>query len=229
MRKLAKLPPPLPEEVTREVTDDGWIVVRNWDRYQHRDALRAKERGAPAWIKNHLILLSDDDYLELTPGQRGLLHGIWLLYARSSGVVRASTDSLSRKLQLQVRHRQLEALNRAGFIELSASKPPAVRQQSASLEEKREGTTYLPSKSAPAREPDVAARAGAPRGDSARPRTTGTKAYQLAVAMTENGGFEYPLDVYRDELAGRDLTDEERAQLERLWRLRQPVSEEDPF
>lgn len=108
-----------------------WIVIPRWEEFQHRDAGRSKVQP---WIKNWTRLLSDDAYLSLTWEQRGLLHGIWLEYARARrhlcvvGVSSASrryagAPSLSRRLGRTVRLTQLEALRDAGFIELSASRP----------------------------------------------------------------------------------------------------------
>lgn len=110
---------------------DLWIVIPRWEEFQHRDVGRSK---VPPWIKNLTRLLSDDDYLDLTWEQRGLLHGLWLEYARSLRhlrVVRAPSErqptaglgSLSRRLGRTVRFSQLEALRDAGFIELSAVRP----------------------------------------------------------------------------------------------------------
>ena len=116
----------------------SWIVIRNWQIYQHRDTLRSKERGTAPWIKDYVSQLHDDDYLQLTLAQRGLLHGLRQEYAQSAGRCPADVRQLSRRLQGKVEQRQLNALIHAGFITISASKPPAIRQQPASLEEKRE-------------------------------------------------------------------------------------------
>ena len=99
---------------------EGWIVIPNWEQFQHRDVGRSK---VPPWVKSYTRLLSDDDYLSLSWEQRGLLHGIWLEYARSLRQLPASRTSLSRRLGMTVRASQLEALNHAGFISFSASKP----------------------------------------------------------------------------------------------------------
>ncbi len=110
---------------------ERWIVIPRWhaaDGFQHY-----KDRD-PTWIKNYRYLLSDDDYLSLTAGERAILHGLWLVYASSDGQVRFEPSSLTRRLNLRVRSRHLEALNHAGFIQIVASKPLALRYQQASLE-----------------------------------------------------------------------------------------------
>jgi len=100
--------------------NDQWIVVPNWERFQHY-----RDRD-PTWIKNYVALLSDDDYLSMTLSSRGVLHGIWTLYAATRGVL--STHHLRRVLctnKGDSRHflRTLELLNDAGWIEIAASKP----------------------------------------------------------------------------------------------------------
>lgn len=113
-----------------------WIIVRNWERFQHPDVLRTER---PAWIKTHTNLLTDDDWLDLTPNRRALLVGLWMLYAASRGQVLSNTRRLSNLLNQRVLSADLEALNQAGFIEFSASKP-ASRDASkvASLDKTRE-------------------------------------------------------------------------------------------
>ena len=95
---------------------DGWIVVRDWDRFQH---YHAGDRDM-IWVKNYVRLLHNDEYLELTGHQRAVLHGLWLVYASSRCQVRANTASLTRQLALRVTSHTLEALNHAGFIAILA-------------------------------------------------------------------------------------------------------------
>ena len=99
---------------------DGWIVIPRWDEFQHRDMARST---VPPWIKLYTRLLHDDDYLDLTAHQRAVLHGIWLTYASARRQLSVNTASLSSHLRLRVMTRDLEALNHAGFIEFSASRP----------------------------------------------------------------------------------------------------------
>lgn len=101
---------------------DEWIVIRNWQKFQHyRDR-------TPPWIKVYVTeLLHSEEYLSLPFATRGVLHGLWAHYALARGVVPAGTLGLSRALSGHVYRHQLERLNRAGFIELVASKPLALR------------------------------------------------------------------------------------------------------
>jgi hypothetical protein len=106
-----------------------WIIIPRWRDFQHytdRD---------PKWIKNYRAQLADDDYLNLSFAQRGLLHGLRLQYALSDGRVREDTVGLTKKLGKRVRKDSLEALEHAGFIAFSDSKPLALAYQVASAEQ----------------------------------------------------------------------------------------------
>jgi hypothetical protein len=93
--------------------------MNNWDTFQHYTD------RAPIWIKNYTALLSNPDYVSLTWAQRGLLHGLWIAYANSHRTLPQDTSKLSSILGERVRNDQLEALNHAGFLHFSASKPLA--------------------------------------------------------------------------------------------------------
>jgi len=108
------------------MSDERWIVIPNWDKFQHY-----KDRD-PTWIKTYVSLTASDQYLALSGHRRGVLHGVWLEYARSHGQLRHDTLTLSRRLNLKVVTSDLESLNHAGFIEVAASKPLAIRYQDAS-------------------------------------------------------------------------------------------------
>jgi hypothetical protein len=108
---------------------EQWIIVKHWGDFQHY-----KDRD-PSWIKNYSRLLHDDAYLNLTMHQRGTLHGLWLSYAAADGQLPGSTTRVSQQLGDRISTDTLEALNHAGFIGFSASKPPRL---SASLEKLRE-------------------------------------------------------------------------------------------
>jgi len=116
---------------------DSWIVMPRWDEFQHRDMARSE---MPPWIKNYTKLLSDDDYLDLTAAERGVLHGLWLEFARARRALRHDTATVSRRLGVKVTEKTLRRLNHAGFIEFSASKPASTL---ASLEKRREENKEL--------------------------------------------------------------------------------------
>lgn len=114
---------------------ERWIVIPRWEELQHRDAARS---AVPTWIKLYTELGSKEEFLALSFHQRGVLVGLWLEYARSKRQLRDSTLSLTRRLGQRVLRRDLKALNDAGFIRISASKPARKGASvPASLEKKR--------------------------------------------------------------------------------------------
>jgi len=96
--------------------DKSWIVVPNWERFQHYGLSRR-----PPWIKNYTTLLHKDEYLDLPLAARGLLHGIWLAYADRQGRLR--TSEVPGILLGRARDAHLTSLNDAGLIDFRASKP----------------------------------------------------------------------------------------------------------
>ena len=103
------------------MSEERWIVIPNWGRFQHYQKRAGEQVTRPDWIKNYGRLLHDDAYLKLTLRQRGILHGIWLLYASSGQQLGASVAQLGRLLgEDTVRTRDLEALSDAGFIAFSS-------------------------------------------------------------------------------------------------------------
>lgn len=103
-----------------------YVWVPGWEKFQHY-----RDRD-PAWIKSYVRLLSHDGYIGLSLACRGLLHGIWLEYARSGCRLPADTLTLSRRIGQQVLQKQLDSLIHAGFIEILASEELAARYQDAS-------------------------------------------------------------------------------------------------
>lgn len=104
---------------------ERYIIVHDWGKHQHY-----KDRMRPAWIKCFTKLLQKDEYLRLSLAQRGLLHGIWLLYAQSGGEL--SVSGASRLLVGSAsdarRFRDnMKALNDAGFIHFYSR--PALEQK----------------------------------------------------------------------------------------------------
>lgn len=121
------------------MSSHGWIVIPNWDKFQHRDGFRQR---VPTWIKDYTEQTHRDDYLDLTLPQRGLLADLRREYALTRGRLRCDTHALTRRLGVRVHIRTLEALVHAGFIEIVASEPASEpASDNASTEEKR-STTY---------------------------------------------------------------------------------------
>ena len=115
------------------MSGDRWIVVPNWDKFQHyRDR-------SPVWIKLYLELRDRDEWRELTDAQRGLLVRIWLEYAVSGGFLRVS--KVRQSSPHKTRRDSLDSLQAAGFIEVSASRPLAQRREE---KEKKEALLAKP-------------------------------------------------------------------------------------
>lgn len=117
------------------MSEELWIVFPRWDG---KDGFQHYRNRDPIWIKNYVRLTSSDEYRALSLADRGLLHGLWLEYARSGRALRVNAGWLGRRLGQRVYPAQIERLNHAGFLTLSASKPLAPRYQDASPEERRE-------------------------------------------------------------------------------------------
>jgi hypothetical protein len=77
-----------------QTSHELWIVVRNWERFQHYGNRR------PGWIKTYTALLHDHNYRSLSGRHRGLLHGIWLLYAANNRELPASPAKIASALGL---------------------------------------------------------------------------------------------------------------------------------
>lgn len=148
---------------------DGYIVVRNWERFQHyRDR-------TPPWVKTYTELLDDDAYRRLPGATRAVLHGVWMAYAKSRRTLPASTLELTRRLGLRVSGRQLEALVQAGFIDIVASTALAERLHDASASRAREEKEEEKDSPYPAERGN-----GTPRERGENPRALGTNPRAVA-------------------------------------------------
>ena len=117
---------------------DRWIVIPNWGEFQHYST------RDPTWIKNYTRLLHDAAYTSLSASERGILHGLWLLFGSTDGVL---TTTHSKHLLAPLKNdsrrfeHTLDRLNDAGFITFTASTPIALRYQRASAEKRSEEKT----------------------------------------------------------------------------------------
>lgn len=119
--------------VNGEMTNhaDCWIVIPKWDEFQHyTDGRRLK------WIRAWTNVLDNDDFLALSFHLRGVLHSLWVAYATAEGQLRASPQTLHRQLGGTVKIRDLEALNHAGFLRFSGTKPDRIRTTDKKREDK---------------------------------------------------------------------------------------------
>lgn len=172
------------------MSHERWIVIPKWDKFQHYH-----DRNAP-WIKNYTDLVHRDEYLELAPTARALLHGIWLLYELGAGVVRAS--SVQPALRMRAGGEHWNSLIHAGFIEISASKPLALtraRVRAGALARGEETKS---------KNPQTPADAGAPK-------STLSKKRRKAERWIDNGlADQVPTEHLRDVLADEfDIHDPE--------------------
>jgi hypothetical protein len=109
-----------------------YIHIARWNEFQHY-----KDRD-PKWIKVYTRINRDDNFLSLTGHRRAILLGLWLERAVSHSSLRLDTRMLTRRLQLRVTVSDIEALNHAGFITISASETVRKRKRNASPEEETE-------------------------------------------------------------------------------------------
>jgi len=114
----------------------GYIHVKGWEEFQHPDVKRRASPGA-AWIKLYVDLLDNPEYIDLSPHDRAVLHGLHMLTARTGqGRVSARPTHVQHALNIRACHvhRTLQRLSDAGFIEVRASRAQAVRKHYASPE-----------------------------------------------------------------------------------------------
>ena len=96
-----------------------WIVIPNWEKFQHYRDRR------PVWIKDYPDQLDRDEYRALSPTARALLQDVRRLCALSDGVVRK--EGAGTRLGMKLRREHWKELSDAGFIEIVASTPLALR------------------------------------------------------------------------------------------------------
>lgn len=183
-----------------EYTGDDWIIVPNWDRFQHYS-----DRNPP-WIKVYMSLLSNAEFLDLSMPARGLLVTIWLAYARNSGQLRVKVvRKFCRSTRGFMHKSQLDSLLSVGLLEISASKPLAPKKEKEVEKEQpqtpsRENVTNPGHKRAHQREMHEALLAAA----------------SDAVADWQ-GGTSETVDDLLDALERRYRSTLTRSERERLW------------
>lgn len=215
------------------MSEHRWVHVRNWERFQHRDAARQR---VPTWIKLHVELLSDSRFFELSERRRLMLLMLWLEYASTRRRLPEVTAYLSRRIGQRVLKSDLEALSDAGFITFSASEYDSDSAGDvARLEKRREEPPISPADAGDDQDeieddldPLRCARCGArvqPRAGckncGATSKQAGTNpralqkpsAYERAKAFTLNVGRQYETRDFADELSRFELNDEQQRAL----------------
>ncbi len=110
--------------------DQQWVVVRNWNRFQHYTD------RTPPWIKLYTAeLLHDPDWERLSAGSRGTLVTIWCEYALHKG--RLPLEVVRKSLGRSYKVAFVEALVHAGYIDVVASKPLALARARVRSREER--------------------------------------------------------------------------------------------
>jgi hypothetical protein len=115
--------------------DNDWIIVPNWERFQHYRLART-----PAWIKLYTSLNSHDAWGDLTMSERGLLVTIWIEYARSKQ--RLKVSRMASEARQKSFRRALLSLNHAGFIHFSSRPEVEVEEEEELLEVKQDNPAY---------------------------------------------------------------------------------------
>lgn len=108
------------------MTDDRWIVIPRWDEFQHY------KNREPIWIKTFVRQLHDDNYMDLSQSQRGLLHDLRIMFAQSNGQLseaRAKRRLCGSDAEARWWRSNLEAIEQAGLLELAASRPLPQRKR----------------------------------------------------------------------------------------------------
>lgn len=169
---------------------DLWIVVPNWDKFQHYSD------RTPPWIKLYLELEHKPEWLALNDTARGLLVRIWVAFAASRGVLHLSLVQKQDWSRYHAGH--LESLNHAGFIVLSASKPLALEKRRVEKKELGAGA----SKNGP-----TSAVSRLPFSTAERP-----PAYHVIETMIRNGVIADDVDLTA-EINGYQLPEHQAAEL----------------
>lgn len=159
--------------------EQKWIVVRNWDKFQHY-----RDRWVP-WIKFYTEILHDPAYTRLPVGTRLTLCHIWLEYASTRAQLPLDSAWLSRQFSHRVTSIQLETLNHAGFIEFSSSpclehvkmgsRPTRAREEEEKKKNPYSGSSFLLGLSPTTRDASAPLRSQARSADAPtkKPKTTG--------------------------------------------------------
>ena len=137
--------------ILRLLSSTGIFAEQGPRRFALTQAADLLRKGVPGSIRDMAVFLPDpfhfkvyaelnsrDEWRRLPYSERGLLVTIWIEYRRSGGQLRAMDIGL--RGGQRVRLRSLQSLNDAGFIQLSASKPLALRARERRSREREERT-----------------------------------------------------------------------------------------
>ena len=95
------------------------LTVKNWNQYQHY-----KDRDPP-WIKLHVKLLNDRDFMSLSFASKGLLMLLWILASENEGKIPFDLDAIKFRLHdKSIREKDINLLIEKGFL-LGCKQPQA--------------------------------------------------------------------------------------------------------
>ena len=91
------------------------IAIKNFDKHQHY-----KNRN-PSWIKLHVNILTDMEFMMLNSASKCLLMLLWVLASENDGVIKLSEKALGFRLRdPKFSAKQLKPLISTGFISMQA-------------------------------------------------------------------------------------------------------------
>ncbi len=98
------------------------IKIKNWEKHQHY-----KDRRPP-WIKLHVELLDDYNYIRLHDDSKLLLIHLWLLASKVDNCIPYDLDYLTKKLPIKVKESSLKDLEEQGFILVASGSLSSCKQ-----------------------------------------------------------------------------------------------------
>ena len=77
----------------------GYLAIRNWQRYQHKDIFK-KSNGKPPWIKFYTALLEDDEMSDLDLSTRLLFCLLLLLAAKKRNAIPSDPEWIGNRIEM---------------------------------------------------------------------------------------------------------------------------------
>jgi hypothetical protein len=88
-----------------------YLQIKNWSEYQHY-----KKRNPP-WIKMHVRILNDRDFMSLSLASKGLLMLLWILGSENNGKVPNDIKEMNFRLRdTNIKQKDIDVLIEQGFL-----------------------------------------------------------------------------------------------------------------
>lgn len=88
-----------------------YLKIKNWEEYQHY-----KDR-CPPWIKLHVKILNDMDFVALSCASRGLLMQLWILASEHDGNIQNDLEFIKFRLRdTAIKQENINSLIQKGFL-----------------------------------------------------------------------------------------------------------------